>query len=130
VVSAWMSAEEAFGTAALSGNPDEPSLAATTVASQLDWSRALLVRMRADGQVARGPVIYGHPRVTMLRNDLATVESCADDAEIVVSATSGQAVPGIPGQVDFELFSSTMHRTGGVWELETQSVGVGQCHAP
>ena len=40
VASAWMSAELAFETAALTANPDEPSLVATTISPQLEWTRA------------------------------------------------------------------------------------------
>ena len=77
--------------------------------------------------MARGPVAHGHPSVLSLGSEVATVQSCEHDGEIVVSASSGQPVPGVPGQVDYELFSSTMQRTGTGWKLMTQSVGVGQC---
>ncbi len=122
-----MSAQEAFEIAALTADPNEPSLAATTVSPQLDWSRALLEGMQANGQVARGPVTIGHPSVSSLENDRATVHDCEHDAEIVVSAASGQPAPGVPGQVDFESISSTMQRTVTGWKLMTQSVGVGRC---
>jgi hypothetical protein len=72
-------------------------------------------------------VRYGPPTVTLIGSDQATVQSCAHDAEIVVSATTGAPAPGVPGQVDFELFDSTMELSGGEWRLVTQRVGVGQC---
>jgi hypothetical protein len=36
-------------------------------------------------------------------------------------------VPSMLGQVDFELFSSTMELTASGWKLADQTVGVGQC---
>jgi hypothetical protein len=127
IVAAWLSAEQAFATAALTSDPTEPDLAATTVDPQLTWTQSLLARMRAAGQIARGPIHYGPPSVTLVGADEATVQSCADDAEIVVSASTGSPAPGVPGQVDFELFDSTMELSGGEWRLVTQRVGVGQC---
>jgi hypothetical protein len=127
IVAAWLSAEEAFDTAALSSDPYEPDLAVTTLPPQLTWTRSLLEQMRAAGQIAKGPVHYGTPSVTALDANRATVQSCVHDAEIVVSAVSGQPAPGVPGQVDFELFISTMELTGSGWKLSSQRVGVGQC---
>jgi len=127
IVAAWLSAQQAFETAALTSDPFEPDLAVTTVDPQLTWTRSLLARMLAAGQIARGRVRYGPPTVTLIGSDQATVQSCAHDAEIVVSATTGAPAPGVPGQVDFELFDSTMELSGGEWRLVTQRVGVGQC---
>lgn len=127
IVAAWLSAEQAFATAALTSDPSEPDLAATTVDPQLTWTRSLLARMRAAGQIARGRIHYGPPSVKLVGPGEATVQSCADDAEIVISASTGSPAPGVPGQVDFELFDSTMELSGGEWRLVTQRVGVGQC---
>jgi hypothetical protein len=127
IVAAWLSAEQAFETAALTSDPFEPDLAATTVDPQLTWTRSLLARMGAAGQIATGRVRFGPPTVTLIGSDQATVRSCAHDAEIVVSASTGVPAPGVPGQVDFELFDSTMELSGGEWRLVTQRVGVGQC---
>ena len=52
------------------------------------------------------------------------------DGEVVVSSVTGRPVPGQAGQVDFELFTSTMEQTDSGWKLATQIVGVGSCHAP
>jgi hypothetical protein len=128
IVSAWLSAQRAFGTAALTSDPSEPALAATTVAPQLDWTRALLARMRIAGEISKGPVQYGQPKVVAFSANQAVVQSCEHDAEIAISAASGQPVPGMPGQVDFELFTSTMELTRSGWKLSTQTVGVGQCN--
>lgn len=127
IVAAWLSAEQAFDTAALTSDPSEPDLVATTVDPQLAWTRSLLARMRAAGQIARGRIHYGPPSVKLVGPGEATVQSCADDAEIVISASTGSPAPGVPGQVDFELFDSTMELSGGEWRLVTQRVGVGQC---
>lgn len=127
VVSAWLSAEQAFDTAALTSDADEPDLAVTTVSPQLAWTRSLLARMKASGQIARGQIRFGSPTVTWDGTDRATVRSCAHDAEIVMSATTGVPAAGVPGQVDFELFLSTMTLTDGEWKLSTQQVGVGGC---
>ena len=97
ILSAWLAAQKAFDTAALTSDPDQPDLAATTVDPQLAWSEALLQRMKGSGQVARGPVNYGKPEVVRLSSDNARVTSCEFDAEVVVSVDSGRPVPGIPG---------------------------------
>jgi hypothetical protein len=128
IVSAWLAAQRAFESAALTSDPNEPSLAATTVSPQLEWTRSLLEQMRTTGQIARGIVQYGKPAVVEFEANRAIVQSCEHDAEITVWATSGQPAPGLPGQVDFELFTSTMELTGSGWKLLTQSVGVGQCN--
>ena len=127
VVSGWFAAESAFANAAHTSDPNAPELEATTIDPQLTWSRSLVERMEVAGQIARGPVNYGRPHVIACHGDLATVRTCAWDAEIVISAGSGQAAPGIPGQVDFELFTSTMKQTEGGWKLFSQVIGVGQC---
>jgi hypothetical protein len=83
--------------------------------------------MRSEDQIARGAVDYGSPRVTALTTGQATVEACVHDAEIVVSAASGRPVEGVLGQVDYELFISTMESTGSGWKLLTQRVEAGRC---
>lgn len=128
VLSAWLAAQAAFDTAALTSDADQPDLAATTVDPQLNWSQALLERMKELGQIARGPVNYGKPEVVRISTQSATVTSCVYDAEIVVSVGSGRPVPGIPGQVDHELFQSVMRSTTTGWKLSTQRVGVDRCH--
>ncbi len=127
VAAAWLSAEEAFANAALTSDPDQPDLLATMVAPQLPWSRSLLAQMRSAGQVAKGPVLYGTPAVTILGGGRATVRACVHDEEVVVWAATGQPVPGEPGRVDYELFESTMELTGSGWKLLTQRIGVDQC---
>jgi hypothetical protein len=130
VISAWLAAEVAFEQAALTADPDEPDLAATTVAPQLAWSQSLLAQMQSSGEVSRGPVDHGHPQILAQRASVATVQSCMHDAEVVVSSVTGQPVPDEAGQVDFELFTSTMVQTDTGWKLATQTVGVDSCHAP
>ncbi len=127
ILSAWLAAEEAFDTAALTADPDQPDLDATTVPPQLTWSQGVLQRMRGLGQIARGAVNYGKPEVVRVSAANATVTSCVYDAEVVVSVVSGRPVPGIPGQVDHELFESTMRSTTTGWKLSTQTVGVDRC---
>jgi hypothetical protein len=128
VVMAWLAAEQAFNTAALTADPGQPDLAATTVAPQLDWSRSLLTQMAGVGDVARGSVDYGSPHLLAGGSDTAAiVQSCIHDAEVVVSTTSGRPVAGVAGQVDNELITSTMVPTVNGWKLATQTVGVGRC---
>ena len=128
VLSGWLAAESAFANAARTPDPNAPELAATTIDPQLAWSRSLLERMVAAGQIAEGPVQYGTPRVISLHGGLATVQTCAWDQEIVVYGASGRVAPGIPGQVDFELLTSTMQQSDAGWKMLTQEVGIGQCH--
>jgi hypothetical protein len=127
VVSAWVAAESAFADAARTANRNAPELAATTINPQLAWSRALLERMSASGEIATGQSHYGTPRVIALVGHQATVRTCAWDEEITIFAASGRPAPGIPGQVDFELFTSTMEQTAAGWKLLSQIVGTGQC---
>lgn len=127
VLSAWLSAEQAFNTAALTSDADQPDLAVTTVSPQLNWSRALLQQMRSNGEVARGAVDYGSPRVVKVDAGEATVRSCVHDSEIVVLAASGRPVGGELGRVAFELITSTMESTISGWKLLSQQVGADQC---
>lgn len=127
VAAAWMAAERSFETAALTADPAEPALGATTVSPLLETTVALLQRMRAAGEIARGPTVLGPADVLVTSARLATVTACGHDAEIVVSARTGQPVPGMPGQVDYVYFTSTMELTGSGWKLAAQSVGVGAC---
>jgi hypothetical protein len=127
VGSAWLAAEQAFNNAALTSDANQPDLALTTVSPQLNWSRTLLQRMRSAGEVARGVVNYGSPRVTKLDDREARVQSCVHDSEIVVLASSDQPVSGELGQVDFELITSTMASTISGWKLLSQQVSVDQC---
>jgi hypothetical protein len=129
IAAAWLASEMAFEQAALTADPDQPELDATTVAPQLPWTRSLLAQMQSAGEVARGSVDYGRPRVLVQRAGVATVQSCEHDGEIVVSLATGRAVSGQAGQVEFELFTSTMEWTPSGWKLATQTVGVSQCHA-
>jgi hypothetical protein len=127
ILSAWWAAQEAFDTAALTADPDQPSLAATTVSPQLDLNRLFLEQMAAAGELGQGSVDNGHPRVVAIDGDVATVRSCVDDSEIAVIAATGQPVPGILGEKDFALFTSTMQQGTNGWKLSSQTAGVGQC---
>jgi hypothetical protein len=127
ILSAWWAAEEAFDTAALTDDSDQPSLAATTVSPQLDLTRLLLEQMAAAGEQAQGSIDNGHPRVVAIDGDVATVRSCVDDTEIAVFAATGRPVPGLLGEKDRELFTSTMQQGANGWKLSAQTLGVGQC---
>jgi hypothetical protein len=83
--------------------------------------------MAAAGELGQGSVDNGHPRVLAIDGNVATVRSCVDDSEIAVFAATGQPVPGILGEKDFELFTSTMERGTNGWKLSAQALGVGQC---
>ena len=127
VVAAWIAAQQAFDSAALSADPSTPGLAATTVPPQIDASRSLLEQMSEADEHAEGVVRFGTPRVVSMQATLAHVRSCVHDAEIVVSVTSGVPVAGVLGEVDYELFESTMESTPDGWKLMTQTVGAGAC---
>ena len=127
VVAAWIAAQQAFDSAALSADPSTPGLAATTVPPQIDASRSLLEQMSEADEHAEGVVRFGTPHVVSMQATLAEVRSCVHDAEIVVSVTSGVPVAGVLGEVDYELFESTMESTPDGWKLMTQTVGAGAC---
>jgi hypothetical protein len=129
ILSAWSAAERAFDTAALTADAAEPALAATMVEPQLDVERSWLASLRAQGQIATGQITFGPALVRHGPSGAVQVQSCAHDAEIVVSASTGQPVAGIAGEVADELVTATMVSSGGEWKLEAQTVGVGQCAA-
>jgi hypothetical protein len=130
ILAAWRSAQQAFEDAALLPDPAEPALSATTVNPQLSFTEALLGGIRASGDVARGPVDLGVPRVVASTSNEATVRSCLHDAEIVVSRTTGQPVPGIDGRVANELVVSLMVKTESEWMLSDQTVREDECGTP
>jgi hypothetical protein len=129
VVSAWIASQRAFENAARTADSSAPELAATTVAPLLAWSESLLMLFRVAKEVAVGPVDLGDPQVINQGPVLATVRACVHDSEVVVSSATGRSVAGVLGQVDYELFTSTMERTASGWKLASQTVGVDQCSA-
>jgi hypothetical protein len=128
VLSAWLAAEEAFHEAVLTADPDEPDLAATTLEPQLGVRLAFLEGMRASDEIARGSTDYGSPNVMAMAGSQATVRSCVDDAEIVISLASSRPVAGELGQVDNNEVTSEMGLTPSGWKLITQHVVVGKCN--
>lgn len=130
ILAAWRSALEAFEAGALVPDPAEPALAATTVNPQLSFSEALLSGLQASGDVARGRIDLGDPKVVASTSNEVTVRSCLHDAEIVVSRTSDQPVAGIEGRVADELVVSLMVRTEGDWKLSDQTVREDECGTP
>ncbi len=127
VVTAWLAAQRAFGTAAAHADPWSADLAATTVFPALGQIRGLLIQMYLSGELAKGPVSFGHPRVTPTSATTATVVSCLDDAEVVVSKATGRPVPGPEGVAEVELVNSSMKEINGSWKLWQESVTVGSC---
>ena len=127
ILTAWRSAEQAFDSAALTADPTEPALPATTVDPQLSFTKELLGAMQASGQLARGAVSYGQPVVVAETSSEATVRSCLHDAEIVFDRATGLPVPGIEGEVADELVVSLMLRTDGGWKLSDQTVRANVC---
>jgi hypothetical protein len=129
ILSAWLAAQEAFHQAALTSDPDSPGLAATMVDPELSAVRSSLSQLRNAGDVGRGPTYYGSPKVTASGSTSATVVSCAHDEEIAISAATGAPAPGVLGEADFALITSTMLATGGGWKLADQTSGAGKCAA-
>ncbi len=128
ILSAWLAAQQAFHEAALTSDPSSPGLTATMISPQLEGVESALARLRAAGDVGRGPMTYGLPRITDAGSSSASVVSCIHDQEIEVQVTTGVPVSGILGEPDFELVTSTMLSTGGGWKLASQTVEVGQCN--
>lgn len=127
IISAWLAAERAFHDAALTSDPNQPELAATTVDPLLKQVRINLERMRADGYLAKGPTYYGNPSVNASRPGSAVVVSCVHGEEDEFVAATGKPVPGVLGQSDFEFVTSAMQLTSRGWKLASQSVEVGGC---
>lgn len=128
IISAWFAAQRAFENAVRTADAGAPELTATMVAPQLSWDQSLMTLIRSAGDVASGPVDLGVPRIVARGPQMATVRSCVHDSEVVMSAATDQPVAGVLGQVDFELFTSTMQRTDSGWKLADQVVEVGPCH--
>ncbi len=127
MVAAWEAAQVAFHDAALTADPSFPALAATMVDPQLGGAESALRGMRARGEVARGPDFYGSPRVSTVTATGATVVSCVHGEEIVIFPRNGRPVPGVLGQPDYELVTSTMVPTSSGWKVADQTVRVGAC---
>jgi hypothetical protein len=127
IISAWWAAEEAFDTAALTADSDQPSLAATMVSPQLDLSRLFLKLMARAGELGQGTVDNGAAKVVSVDGNVATVKSCVHDNEIAVFAATGRPVPGILGVKEDEYFTSTMELGANGWKLSAEATGVGQC---
>lgn len=128
IVAAWESAEGAFETASRTADPVEPAILATTVSPELAQMQSFLESLHTAGYIASGPVDHGKSVVLDVKANVATVRTCIWDAEIVVSATTGQHALGVLGTKDFELITSTMTLTTDGWKLSDQTVGVGKCH--
>jgi hypothetical protein len=127
VVSAWIAAQVAFEDAARTTDATAPELAATTVEPQLSWVESFVTLIRAAGDMATGPVAFGHPQVSPRGPGLTTVRACVHDSDVVVSAATGQPVAGVLGRSDVEAFTSIMEHTTDGWKLANQSVEVGTC---
>lgn len=129
IASGWLAAERSFESAARSADPDQPDLAATTVAPLLPVVTSYLERMQATGQIAVGPEAdLGTPTVSLVSPRLATVADCAYDAEISEVRATGLPAAGVAGEAGYERFSSVMERTSTGWELAEQTVvGVTSC---
>ena len=127
IVTAWFAAQKAFHVAALTSNPNSPDLAATMVPPQLDRCSDEPCDVRIARDIgARGPTLYGKPRVrtvtwaTRLRSS-----SCVHGEEIEVDSKTGKPVAGVLGQSSYELIRSEMRRTKTGWKLADQTVAVG-----
>jgi hypothetical protein len=128
IVAAWTAAEGAFETASRTADPVEPAILATTVFPELAKMQSFLESLHTIGYIGTGPVDHGKSVVLDVKANVATVRTCIWDAEVIVSATTGQHALGVLGTKDFELITSTMTRTTDGWKLSDQAVGVGQCH--
>jgi len=129
VISAWFAAEEAFHQAALTSDPNSPALLATMVSPELARIQASLSQFRANGDVAKGPISYGHPRITARGPAGIEVVSCVDGRDIEVSASTGRPITGVLGTATIDLTSSIMQATSSGWKLADQSVEPGKCRA-
>jgi hypothetical protein len=117
ILAAWNAAMAAFETASRAADPDAPAIRATIVPPELAKTWSLLESMRTAGYVMTGPVDHGNPVVLDVKANMATVRTCEWDAEILVSATTGQHALGLGGTKAFELVTSTMTLTAQGWKL-------------
>jgi hypothetical protein len=127
VISAWLAAQKAFHDAALTSDPNAPELAATMVPPLLDSVRTNLAQLRAQGEIAKGPIFLGNPHITDRGTGGTEVVSCIHDEEIGIVAKTGQPVPGIAGQAAYELVTSIMQPTSDGWKQADQTVEVSNC---
>jgi hypothetical protein len=128
ILAAWQAAQDAYETAALTANPVEPALVATTVSPQLPRSQSFLQSMRTAGDIASGSDNHGSPVVSAVKGDVASVRTCEWDGEIGISASTRQPAPGELGHKGFALVNSTMVLTPDGWKLADETVGNGKCH--
>jgi hypothetical protein len=127
IVTAWLAAQKAFDTAAITSDANSPDLAVTMISPQLDHVRKNLATFASLGYGARGPTFYGNPKVQDVRDTQAEVVSCVHGEEIEIDLKTGKPVSGVLGRSAYELVKSAMRRTPNGWKLANQSVDVGGC---
>ena len=127
IVAAWLAAQKAFDSAAVTSDASSPDLATTMISPQLDHVRKNLATFASLGYGARGPTFYGSPKVQNLRGAQAEVVSCVHGEEIEIDLKTGKPVSGVLGRSAYELVRSLMRRTPTGWKLANQTVDVGGC---
>jgi hypothetical protein len=128
ILAAWTAAEDAFETAALTANPYEPALRATTVFPALPHRQAFLETMRTVGDIARGSDDHGRPAVSAITTTSAVVTTCERADEIGVVASSGLPAAGEFGLEEIVLVTTTMEWTTSGWKLADETDEVENCH--
>jgi hypothetical protein len=129
ILAAWTAAEDAVETAALTDDPYEPALEATTVSPALPKRQAFMVTMQMAGDVARGKDNHGHPVVSSVTGNVAMVRTCESGDEIAVSVATGKPAPGEIGAIDDVLVTSTMVLTSDGWKLSDETDQPRMCRA-
>jgi len=127
IVTAWLAAQKAFHDAALTSDANSPELASAMIPPQLDRARTNLTSLASRGYRAKGPTLYGNPRIRSQLANRAEVASCVHGEEIEIDTKTGRPVSGELGKADYQLVTSVMRKTVGGWKLADQTVAVGAC---
>jgi hypothetical protein len=129
VVAAWLSGQQSL--AAAERDPRgaySPVLTNYFVDPALQEIRRTLVADEHAGDIVRGSVTFGNPRVVTLLGNQAIVSSCLDGTGILVHADTGQPTAGPSGHPGPTGIRSTMlEASPGVWKTSNSTTRDGSC---
>jgi len=131
VIAGWMAGIAADEHASLTMNPNDPTLAGTTVDPALSQIRALLTVEKGTGVTFRGHEDPGHPVVVSYSPTRAVVHSCEPAPGLIAYGANGKPLPTILGQAaNVDVTDVMVSNPDGTWMFQSdQSKVVPSCPA-